>query len=107
MAQQLPIDLSQTENNALSQYAEQERAKLFPKNDYNINNLYSRTNPDALATGDEQGKGTGGDLDIFNESAGSATDVFERKIEIAKKKAENIEVHNAEVVTEVEPDLPF
>lgn len=29
------------------------------------------------------------------------------KIEIAKKKAENIEVHNAEVVTEVEPDLPF
>lgn len=29
------------------------------------------------------------------------------KIEIAKKKAENIEVYNAEVVTEVEPDLPF
>lgn len=29
------------------------------------------------------------------------------KIEVAKKKVENVEVHNAEVVTEVEPDLPF
>ena len=82
MAQQLPIDLSQTENNALSQYAEQERAKLFPKNDYNINNLYSRTNPDALATGDEQGKGTGGDLDVYNTTAGNKTDNLERLAEI-------------------------
>lgn len=86
MAQQQPIDLSQTEQNALSAYAEQERAKLFPKNDYNQTNLYSSTNPDALATGDEQGKGTGGDLDVYNTTAGNNVDNVERINEIRINK---------------------
>lgn len=83
MAEQLePIDLSQTENNALSQYADQERKKLFPKNNYNESNKYSSVNPDALATGDEQGKGTGGFLDVYNNIAGNNIDNIERKDEI-------------------------
>jgi hypothetical protein len=86
MAQQLPVDLAQTESNALSLIAEQERKKLFPKNDYNTANLYSATNPDALATGDEQGKGTGGDLDVYNLTAGNNVDNVERKNEIKINK---------------------
>lgn len=86
MAQQEPIDLAQTENNALSQIAEQERKKLFPRNNYNTANKYSAVNPDALATGDEQGKGTGGDLDVYNQIAGNNVDNVERKNEIKINK---------------------
>jgi hypothetical protein len=86
MAQLEPIDLSQTENNSLTAIAEQERKKLFPRNDYNIKNEYSAVNPDALATGDVQGKGTGGDLDVYNTSAGSITDIVERKKELVINK---------------------
>ena len=82
MAQLEPIDINQNENNALSRYAEAERARLFPKNDYNTNNNYSSVNPDAMATGDEQGKGTGGDLDVYNNKAGSSKDIQERNKEI-------------------------
>ena len=81
MAQLEPIDNSQPKNN-LSAIAEAERKKLFAKNDYKYQNAYSATNPDALATGDEQGKGTGGFLDTTNQSAGSLTDNVERKNEI-------------------------
>jgi len=86
MAQQDPIDLSQTESNALSTYADQERKKLIPKNDYNYSNLYSSTNPDALSDGDEKGKGTGGDLDVYNQQAGDIVDIIERKTEIRVNK---------------------
>lgn len=86
MPQQEPIDLAQNEQNSLSAIAEQERRKLFPRNDYNTTNLYSATNPDALATGDEQGKGTGGDLDVYNDIAGGLTDNIERKKEIVINK---------------------
>jgi hypothetical protein len=86
MAQQIPIDLAQTENNALTAIAEQERKKLFPKNDYNLGNLYSSTSPDALATGDEKGKGTGGDLDVYNQIAGNNVDNFERINEVKINK---------------------
>jgi hypothetical protein len=86
MAQQEPIDLAQTENNTLSAVAEQERKKLFPRNDYNTSNKYSSVNPDALATGDELGKGTGGDLDVYNTIAGSSVDNIERKNEIKINK---------------------
>ena len=80
MAEQTePIDLSQTEDNLLSQFADQERKKLFPKNTYNTSNKYSSVNPDALATGDEYGKGTGGFLDVFNNVAGNNVDNIERK----------------------------
>lgn len=86
MAQQEPIDLTQNEKNSLSAIAELERKKLFPRNDYNTSNLYSSTNPDALATGDELGKGTGGDLDVYNNSAGAIQDIIERKKEIVINK---------------------
>lgn len=86
MSQQEPIDLAQTEKNSLSEIAEQERKKLFPKNNYNTSNMYSSVNPDALASGDEQGKGTGGDLDVYNTIAGSNVDNVERKNEIKINK---------------------
>jgi hypothetical protein len=81
MAQLEPIDISQPKND-LSSIAEAERRKLFAKNDYKTENSYSATNPDALATGDELGKGTGGFLDTNNQNAGSITDISERKTEI-------------------------
>ena len=86
MAQQEPIDLNQNEKNSLSTIAELERKKLFPRNDYNTSNSYSSTNPDALATGDELGKGTGGDLDVYNNNAGAIQDIIERKKEIVINK---------------------
>ena len=86
MAQQEPIDLTQNEKNSLSAIAELERKKLFPRNDYNTSNLYSSTNPDALSTGDELGKGTGGDLDVYNNNAGAIQDIIERKKEIVINK---------------------
>jgi hypothetical protein len=42
--------------------------------------------PDALATGDELGKGTGGDLDVYNNNAGAIQDIIERKKEIVINK---------------------
>ena len=35
------------------------RASALTRNDYNINDQYSVTHPDALSNGDPQGKGTG------------------------------------------------
>ena len=81
MAQLEPIDISQPKND-LSSIAEAERKRLFAKNDYKLVNSYSQIHPDALATGDEFGKGTGAFLDTTNQSAGSLTDIIERKNEI-------------------------
>jgi hypothetical protein len=82
MANYDPLDLAQPDNK-LSSIAESQRAILFPKNDYKKTaNEYSSVNPDALATGDAQGKGTGGDLDIFNDAAGAIQDILERKSEL-------------------------
>lgn len=76
------LDLSQPKN-SLSSIAEAERKKLYARNDFAPDkNLYSSTNPDAMATGDEQGKGTGRYLDVYDSSAGNITDVAERKSEI-------------------------
>lgn len=77
MATLEPLDFSQP-NNDLSEIAKMERAKLFPKNDYKDNNKYSSVNPDALADGDNKGKGTGGDLDVHNNNAGAIQDITER-----------------------------
>jgi hypothetical protein len=78
--QQIPIDLTQTENNRLTVIADVERKKNIVKNDYNeAGNQYSDTNPDALADGDTLGRGTGILLDIFNDTAGTSVDIFERK----------------------------
>jgi hypothetical protein len=82
MAQQTSVDLNQTEPNALTAIGAAERAKLFPKNDYNIANEYSSVNRDAIADGDSMGRGTGTFLDVYNVNAGTIDDVVERKNEI-------------------------
>ena len=87
MANELTLDLTQTEKNTLSSIAEQERQKLIPKNDYKQTvSEYSSTNPDALADGDSKGRGTGVFLDVYNNEVGTKEDVFERKNEIKINK---------------------
>ena len=87
MANELIVDLSQNEPNALTAYAEAERAKLIPKNDYNAaGNEYSSVNRDAVADGDSMGRGTGTFLDVYNVNAGTSDDVMERKNEIKINK---------------------
>lgn len=87
MSNKIEIDLSQTEKNALTAYAEQERAKLIPKNDFNaVGNEYSSVNRDAVADGDSMGRGTGAFLDVYNVNAGTIDDVLERKNEIKINK---------------------
>jgi hypothetical protein len=78
MANLEPLDFSQP-SNELSNIAEMERNKLFPKNDFKKTNQYSSVNPDALADGDEAGKGTGNFLDVYNQNAGAVQDIRERK----------------------------
>jgi hypothetical protein len=80
-----PLNLGQP-SNKLSQIADSERQKLLPKNDYKTTNEYSSTNTDALATGDVQGKGTGGFLDTSNQKAGAIQDIIARKTEIVINK---------------------
>lgn len=82
MANSDPLNFEQPKNN-LSAIADAQRAILFPKNDYKKTaNEYSSVNPDALATGDAEGKGTGNFLDVYNEQAGAIQDILERKAEI-------------------------
>lgn len=93
MATTEPLDFSQPKND-LTSIAEMERAKLIPKNDYKQKAFeYSSVNPDAIASGDAQGKGTGGDLDVHNQNAGAIQDILERKAEI--------------VVNEYQPNKPY
>jgi hypothetical protein len=87
MANELIVDLSQNEPNALTAIADAERAKLIPKNDYNAaGNEYSSVNRDAVADGDSMGRGTGTFLDVYNVNAGTIDDVMERKSEIKINK---------------------
>lgn len=87
MANELTIDLSQNEPNALTAIADAERAKLIPKNDYNAaGNQYSSVNKDAVADGDSMGRGTGSFLDVYNVNAGTIDDVVERKSEVKINK---------------------
>jgi len=87
MAEQINLDFSQTEKNTMTAVADQERAKLIPKNDYNkVGNEYSSVNRDAIADGDSMGRGTGSYLDVYNVDAGTITDVVERKNEIKINK---------------------
>jgi hypothetical protein len=87
MANELIVDLSQNEPNALTAIADAERAKLIPKNDYNeAGNPYSSVNKDAVADGDSMGRGTGSFLDVYNVNAGTINDVIERKSEIKINK---------------------
>jgi hypothetical protein len=87
MANEIAIDLSQNEPNALTAIADAERAKLIPKNDYNaVGNQYSSVNRDAVADGDSMGRGTGTFLDVYNVNAGTIDDIVERKNEIKINK---------------------
>jgi hypothetical protein len=87
MANEITIDLSQNEPNALTAIADMERAKLIPKNDYNaVGNPYSSVNRDAVADGDSMGRGTGAFLDVYNVNAGTIDDIVERKNEIKINK---------------------
>ena len=81
MPTQEPLNFDQPKNK-LSEIADAERAKLFPKNDFKNTNQYSSVNPDALADGDDQGKGTGNFLDVYNQEAGAIQDILERKAEV-------------------------
>lgn len=72
------LQFDQPDNN-LSAIAEAERGKLFPKNDYSPKSQsYSAQHPDALADGDELGRGTANFLDVYNTNAGTSTDIQER-----------------------------
>lgn len=87
MAQEITVDLSQNEPNAMTAIADAERAKLIPKNDYNAaGNEYSSVNRDAVADGDSMGRGTGSFLDVYNVNAGTIDDIVERKNEIKINK---------------------
>jgi hypothetical protein len=87
MANEIAIDLTQNEPNALTAIADAERAKLIPKNDYNAaGNQYSSVNRDAVADGDSMGRGTGSFLDVYNVNAGTIDDIVERKSEIKINK---------------------
>lgn len=77
--EQLPLDFSQPANR-LTAIADVERKKNLVKNDYNRQDPYSSTNPDALGDGDVLGRGTGIFLDTAN--GGTSVDAAERKNEI-------------------------
>lgn len=80
------LDFAQPAN-ALSEIADRERAKLFPRNDYSpVSQSYSDTHPDAMADGDDEGRGTGKFLDIHNFGAGTSTDIRERIDDIKVNK---------------------
>lgn len=90
------LDFAQP-SNQLSAIAEAERAKLFPKNDFSPKSeRYSTVHPDAVADGDEIGRGTGTFLDVYNENAGTSTDVFERKDEIKINKYNSKQPYSVE-----------
>lgn len=59
------------------------------KNDYADGDQYSTGHPDALSTGDEDGKGE------LNGSIGGKTDIKVRNCEIAKNKYQEGKQYNA------------
>ena len=85
------LDFSQSEpdKNSMSFYADQQRNKLFARNDYNYDNPYSSTNKDAVADGDSIGRGTGKFLDVNNQEAGTKEDIIDRKDNIKINKYNN------------------
>jgi len=79
------MEFSQPDNQ-LSKIAEEQRKKLFPRNDFNPADQYSTVHPDAIANGDKIGRGTGGELDVYNQAAGTSTDIAERKDDLKINK---------------------
>ncbi len=87
MGNELAIDLNQDVANQLTAIADVERKRLITRNDYAAQaQIYSVNSPDAIADGDELGRGTGIFLDVYNPTAGTSTDVAERKNEIKINK---------------------
>jgi glycosyltransferase involved in cell wall biosynthesis len=84
-------------DNELSRIADVERQKLFPKNDFSPkSDSYSATHPDALADGDNLGRGTAGFLDINNYKAGTRTDIEKRNEKIKIKVFSSMSIYKSE-----------
>lgn len=85
MPSYIPLNFEQQQLNDLGTIGVQQRGALFPTNDYKPVNPYTATHPDALATGDLQGKGTGNDglVNAYDFVAGNNIDVQERATEVA------------------------
>lgn len=79
MATQIGLPIFTQPSNDLTSIADGERLKLYPINDYSPKSgQYGPQHPDALADGDELGRGTASFLDYSNTKAGTSTDIFER-----------------------------
>jgi hypothetical protein len=71
----------------LTAIADAERKKLITRNDFIKDaDEYGVTNSQALADGDDMGRGTGVFLDVYNDTAGTSVDIFERKDDIKINK---------------------
>jgi hypothetical protein len=79
------IDFSQPDNE-LSRIAEEQRKKLFPRNDYKPENQYSSVHPDAISNGDSIGRGNGVELDVYGSNIGTSVDIQERKEDLKVNK---------------------
>lgn len=88
------VDLSQTETNQLTAIADAERKKLITRNDFIRDaDEYGVTNSQALADGDDMGRGTGVFLDVYNDRAGTSVDIFERKDDIKINKFNKFNIY--------------
>ena len=67
----------------------QYRTCTVAKNDYGNNDQYTLGHPDALSTGDEDGKGE------VNGQVGGATDIKKRETLVAKNKFNRNKEYNA------------
>jgi len=65
------------------------RECTIAKNDYGNNDAYVAGHPDALSTGDEQGKGE------MNGEVGNATDIKTRSVLMTKNKYNKNREYNA------------
>ena len=88
------VDLSQTESNQLTAIADAERKRLITRNDFIKDaDEYGVTNSQALADGDDMGRGTGVFLDVYNDTAGTSVDIFERKDDIKINKFNKFNIY--------------
>lgn len=85
MSAKIPIDTSQPANK-MTTIADEQRKKSKAINDYLDQNQYTSTNPDALADGDDRGRGTGQFLDVSNYNAGTSEDIMKRREAFAGAK---------------------
>lgn len=64
----------------LSEFAQAERDKLFPKNIYSPkSDKYGPQHPNALSDGDGKGRGTSVFLGVRDQETGTKTDILTRK----------------------------